>query len=97
MEEQEIEYLDEKFPKGKSKLRGEAMVLLALTKQETKSKILQLQDKFVEDVIQEVRLKAKCVGEGTYSNPITMQYLETKDITEIVLKGLEELKAKVEK
>jgi len=36
------EYLDEKFPKGKSKLRGEAMVLLALTKQEEQEKILQM-------------------------------------------------------
>ena len=30
--EKDIEYLDEKFPKGKSKLRGEAMVLLALAR-----------------------------------------------------------------
>ena len=36
-----IEYLNEKFPKGKSKLRGEAMVLLALAIQEKEiSKIL---------------------------------------------------------
>ena len=36
------EYLDEKFPKGKSKLRGEAMVLLALAKQEEQERILQI-------------------------------------------------------
>ena len=28
------EYLDQEFPKGKTKFRGQAMVLLALTKQE---------------------------------------------------------------
>ncbi len=30
----DIEYLDEKFPKGKTKFRGEAMVLLSLARRE---------------------------------------------------------------
>ena len=47
------EYLDEKFPKGKSKLRGEAMVLLALArrrgKQEAQKMFLEEIDKLQSD------------------------------------------------
>jgi len=34
MTDKDLEYLDEKFPKGKTKFRGEAMVLLALARKE---------------------------------------------------------------
>ena len=37
--EKDIEYLDEKFPKGKTKFRGEAMVLLAMARQQGKIEI----------------------------------------------------------
>jgi len=39
------EYLDEKFPKGKNKLRGEAMVLLALAKRNEQKRILEIIEK----------------------------------------------------
>lgn len=49
------EYLDEKFPKGMSKLRGEAMVLLALArrrgKQEAQKMFLEEIDEWVEECI----------------------------------------------
>jgi len=35
------EYLDEKFPKGKSKLRGEAMVLLALARKVGREEVIE--------------------------------------------------------
>ena len=41
------EYLDEKFPKGKSKLRGEAMVLLALARRKGKQ---EAQKMFLEEI-----------------------------------------------
>ena len=47
------EYLDKEFPKGKTKFRGQAMVLLALAKQEGKQaeqkRILELIDKWWKD------------------------------------------------
>ena len=38
MNEKDIEYLDEQFPKGKTKFRGEAMVLLALARKHGEEK-----------------------------------------------------------
>jgi len=37
-----IEYLDEEFPKGKSKLRGEAMVLMAMVAIDEREKICEM-------------------------------------------------------
>ena len=70
------EYLDEKFPKGKNKLRGEAMVLLALAKRNEQERILEIIDimrkdlnnpdysysnEWIENFLEE--LKAKIEGE----------------------------------
>ena len=44
------EYLDEKFPKGKNKLRGEAMVLLALAKRNEQERILEIIDIMRKDL-----------------------------------------------
>ena len=44
------EYLDEKFPKGKNKLRGEAMVLLALAKRNEQKRILEIIDRMRRDL-----------------------------------------------
>jgi hypothetical protein len=43
--DEDIEYLDEKFPKGKSKLRGEAMVLLAKARMGERKRCLEIIEK----------------------------------------------------
>ena len=47
------EYLDEQFPKGETKFRGQAMVLLALArqvgKQTERKRIFELYDKVLEE------------------------------------------------
>jgi hypothetical protein len=50
-EHPEIEYLDEKFPKGKCKLRGEAMVLLTLARKQATQTCLEDEIKFLENWI----------------------------------------------
>ena len=47
------EYLDEKFPKGMSKLRGEAMVLLALARRRGKQ---EAQKMFLEEIDDRIKL-----------------------------------------
>jgi len=37
----DIEYLDEQFPKGKTKFRGQAMVLLALSRTQGRAEALE--------------------------------------------------------
>lgn len=39
--EEDIEYLDKEFPKGKTKFRGQAMVLLALAREQGKQETLK--------------------------------------------------------
>ena len=39
------QYLDKEFPKGKTKFRGQAMVLIALSREEERKRILKLIDK----------------------------------------------------
>ena len=39
------EYLDKEFPKGKTKFRGQAMVLLALARHQREKEILEIIDK----------------------------------------------------
>ncbi len=51
--EKDIEYLDEKFPKGKTKFRGEAMVLLTLARiegeQKRNAEVKQIIDKGLKE------------------------------------------------
>ena len=47
--EEDIGYLDEKFPKGESKLRGEAMVLLALAREEGKQSALKQFEELIDN------------------------------------------------
>ena len=45
--EKDIEYLDKEFPKGETKFRGQAMVLLALARREGEQKaIKEVEEKF---------------------------------------------------
>ena len=51
--EEDIEYLDKMFPKGESKLRGEAMVLLALARKEGKHQF-DNQIEAIKDVAEQI-------------------------------------------
>jgi hypothetical protein len=46
-----IEYLDEQFPKGKNKFRGNAMVLIAITRREEEDKWIEFIEKLKEKVL----------------------------------------------
>ena len=45
--EKDIEYLDKEFPKGKTKFRGEAMVLLALAREEGENELRKKEIEFL--------------------------------------------------
>lgn len=46
----DMDYLDEQFPKGKTKFRGQAMVLLAFAREEGKSETKKEFLEFLEDI-----------------------------------------------
>ena len=48
--EEDIEYLDKEFPKGETKFRGQAMVLLALSREVGKKEALK-------DFIEKIKIK----------------------------------------
>lgn len=51
----DIDYLDEKFPKGKTKFRGEAMVLLTLARQVGKENVVKEYEEYLDDYKKEQR------------------------------------------
>jgi predicted RNA-binding protein len=57
--EEDIEYLDQEFPKGKTKFRGQAMVLLALARKQAKSETLKKVFEEIENLIKEKRIREK--------------------------------------
>lgn len=83
---QDFEYLDEKFPKGKSKLRGEAMVLLALSRQEREKEILDMVINSVKKCYADfkwsiVHRKEFAEGFRNRLDELIFMYLRIKNIT----------------
>lgn len=44
------DYLEQEFPKGKTRFRGQAMVLLALAQIDEKNKILELLNSMIDEI-----------------------------------------------
>lgn len=84
--EEDIEYLDENFPKGKSKFRGEAMVLLALARRQGKSEGIKESIKIIE------KWKSCHWFESGENNLIAFDDEQMKELTQKLneLKGDEE-------
>ena len=72
------EYLDEQFPKGETKFRGQAMVLLALARQVGEE---QAKEEFKENI------------EDWFDSSLNnLQFDEAQEIKQELLKELEEVK-----
>ena len=63
---EDIDYLDKEFPKGETKFRGQAMVLLALARKEgARLKIEEILEKWEDEESNEYNLTEKNLKEIT--------------------------------
>jgi len=81
------DYLDVKFPKGKTKYRGEALVLLALARMVERERILKLIDYKIKEKRKQVEDDMK----------IGFIPSDKEKMIEILTKDLEELKKEIKK
>lgn len=49
------DYLDKEFPKGETKFRGQAMVLLALAKMQGRTDALKKVEKEIDDILDKIK------------------------------------------
>jgi len=77
------EVLDEQFPKGKCKERGNALVLFAMVNLKFKEFIRLLKEEI--DILRDYK-----GGDGSVDNPIHERFLSWKDVIEKIDKFAEE-------
>lgn len=101
-EKSDEEYLNQEFPKGKTKFRGQAMVLLALARKEGKAELINQWKSDIADAFDNGKVEGKSESEIKFKEFIRLLkeelYLEDegfvyrKDIKRTIDKLVRELK-----
>ena len=82
------EYLEQEFPKGKTKFRGQAMVLLALARQQGKQEVLRKVNKLIDE---EIADEKEAMKNGTKR----MEWTILKELNLVKMKLTEQTKGEL--